>query len=119
MESSRRDFWKFLTGQTISTLGSAFSAFALPLLVFQLTHSPLSLAIATITFSLPHLLFGLFIGAWVDRVDRKRLMIVVDVLLALTMAAIPALAAVHRLSVAWIYAVSVIASSLSLVFEQA
>ena len=58
-----RDFWKFLTGQTISTLGSAFSAFALPLLVFQLTHSPLSLAITTITFALPHLLFGLFIGA--------------------------------------------------------
>ena len=72
-------------------LGSAFSAFALPLLVFQLTHSPISLAIATFTFALPHLLFGLFIGAWVDRVDRKRLMIVVDILLALTvMLIIPA-----------------------------
>jgi MFS family permease len=103
----------------VSVLGSAFSGFAMPLLVFQLTHSAINLAITTATFALPHLLFGLFIGAWVDRIDRKRLMIVVDLLLVLTMAAIPALAAVHRLSVGWIYVVSFIASSLSLVFQQA
>jgi MFS family permease len=119
VNSSRRDFWKFLTGQTISVLGSAFSGFALPLLIFQLTHSPLSLAIATATFALPHLLFGLFIGAWVDRVDRKRLMISVDVLMALALAVIPILALVHHLNVLWIYAVQFTVSSLGLVFEQA
>ena len=119
MNSSRRDFWKFLTGQTISVLGSAFSGFALPLLIFQLTHSPLSLAIATATFALPHLLFGLFIGAWVDRVDRKRLMISVDILMAVALAVIPILALVHHLNVLWIYAVQFTVSSLGLVFEQA
>ena len=100
-------------------LGSAFSGFALPLLIYQLTHSPISLAIATFTFALPHLLFGLFIGAWVDRVDRKRLMIAVDVLLALVMLVIPALALTHRLTVIWVYAVQFAVSSLGLVFEQA
>src|SRR5487761_103768 len=119
MNRMPRDFWKFLTGQTISTLGSALSAFALPLLVFQLTHSPLSLAITTFSFALPHLLFGLFIGAWVDRVDRKRLMIGVDILLALTVAAIPVLAFLHQLNVFWVYGVQFIVSSLVLVFEQA
>ena len=119
MTTARRDFWKFLTGQTISVLGSAFSGFALPLLIFQLTHSPLSLAIATATFALPHLLFGLFIGAWVDRVDRKRLMIAVDVLMALAVAVIPILALLHQLNVLWIYAVQFAVSSLGLVFEQA
>jgi MFS family permease len=117
--TGRRDFWKFLTGQTVSVLGSAFSGFALPLLIFQLTHSPLSLAIATATFALPHLLFGLFIGAWVDRVDRKRLMIAVDVLMALAVAVIPILALLHQLNVLWIYAVQFTVSSLGLVFEQA
>ena len=100
-------------------LGSAFSGFALPLLIFQLTHSPLSLAIATATFALPHLLFGLFIGAWVDRVDRKRLMIAVDVLMAMALAVLPILAFVHHLNVLWIYAVQFTVSSLGLVFEQA
>lgn len=119
MHGSARDFWKFLTGQSISTLGTAFTTYAIPLLVFQLTHSPVNLAITTATWALPHLLFGLFIGAWVDRVDRKRLMIAVDVLLALTLLVIPALALVGRLNVLVIYAVDFTASSLSMVFQQA
>jgi MFS family permease len=117
--SRRRDFWKFWTGQTISVLGSAFSGFALPLLVFQLTHSALNLAITTLTWALPHLLFGLVVGAWVDRVDRKRLMIGVDLLLAATMLTIPALAYFHDLNVYWVYAVDFAASTLGLIFEQA
>ena len=40
---------------------------------------------------LPYLLFGLFIGAWADRVDRKRLMIVVDLGRAAALASIPLL----------------------------
>ena len=43
-------------------LGSAFSFFAMPLLVFQLTHSALNLALTTFTWALPHLLFGLVVG---------------------------------------------------------
>jgi MFS family permease len=91
----------------------------MPLLVFQLTHSALNLAITTLTWALPHLLFGLVVGAWVDRVDRKRLMIAVDVLLAATMLTIPALAYFHALNVFWVYAVDFAASTLSLIFEQA
>ena len=119
MQGSARDFWKFLTGQSISTLGSAFTMYAIPLLIFQLTHSALNLAITTATWAVPHLLFGLFIGAWVDRVDRKRLMIAVDVLLALTLLVIPGLAFVGRLNVIAIYAVDFVASSLTMIFQQA
>src|SRR4051794_36941156 len=72
------DFWRFWAGQTISKLGSAFTSFAVPLLVFQLTGSALNLALASAATALPGLLFGLLVGAWVDRVDRKRLMISAD-----------------------------------------
>jgi MFS family permease len=72
------DFWKFWTGQTISTLGSSFTSFALPLLIFKLTGSSLNLALTVTATVLPYLLFGLVIGAWVDRVNRKRLMVVTD-----------------------------------------
>src|SRR5436305_8536156 len=72
------DFWKFWTGQAISALGDSFSGFALPLLIFKLTNSGLNLALSTAAYMLPYLLFGLVIGAWVDRLDRKRLMIFVD-----------------------------------------
>src|SRR5262245_9139183 len=97
------DFWKFWAGQTISNLGSSITLFALPLLVFKLTGSALDLGISTATSFLPYLLFGLIIGAWVDRVDRKRLMIATDVARALVIASIPLADMLGVLSVLWIY----------------
>src|SRR5438094_3062775 len=83
------DFWKFWAGQTISNLGSSFTGFALPLLIFKLTGSALNLALASAAHFLPYLLFGLLIGAWADRVNRKRLMIAADIGRALVIASIP------------------------------
>ena len=40
-------------------------------------------------FVLPYLLFGLVIGAWVDRMNRKRLMVLTDLARALVIASIP------------------------------
>src|SRR5215813_3488717 len=85
------DFWKFWTGETISSLGSSFTQFALPLLVFKLTGSALNLGIAFAVSFLPYLLFGLVIGAWVDRLDRKRVMILADLGQAVVISAIPVL----------------------------
>src|SRR6476469_5259802 len=113
------DFWKFWAGQTISNLGSSFTEFALPLLIFKLTGSALNLAISSATTFLPYLLFGLLIGAWVDRVDRKRLMIVTDLLRALLLASIPLLAALDMLSVWWIYAAGFLISTLTIGFNSA
>src|SRR3954466_6847375 len=113
------DFWKFWTGQTISNLGSSFTDFALPLLIFKLTGSALNLAIASATTFLPFLLFGLPIGAWVDRVDRKRLMIITDLLRALVLASIPLLAALGMLSLWWIYAAGFLTSTLTIGFNAA
>jgi MFS family permease len=113
------DFWKFWTGQTISNLGSSFTQFALPLLIFKLTGSAINLGLATAATFLPYLLFGLLIGAWVDRVDRKRLMIGTDVLRALVIALIPFLAALHVLTVWWIYGLGFISSTLTIVFNSA
>ena len=52
------DFGRFWLGQTISNLGSSFTLFALPLLVFKLTGSPLNLGLATASEYIPYLLFG-------------------------------------------------------------
>src|SRR5215469_16441316 len=83
------DFWKFWTGETISNLGSSFTQFALPLLVYKLTGSPLNLGITTAVSFLPYLFFGLVIGALVDRLDRKRVMILVDIGQAMVIGSIP------------------------------
>lgn len=113
------DFWKFWAGQTISNLGSSFTLFALPLLIFKLTGSALNLGLATMVNLLPYLLFGLLIGAWVDRVNRKQLMIVTDLSRMLIIASIPLLADLNLLSIWWIYAVAFISSTLSIGFNAA
>ena len=113
------DFWKFLVGQTVSSLGSSFTMFALPLLVFKLTGSALSLAYVTAAEFLPYLLFGLIIGAGVDRVDRRRLMIFVDTVQALVIFSIPLLAMLDLLSLWWVYAVGFVSSTLWVCFNTA
>jgi MFS family permease len=113
------DFGRFWLGQTISNLGSSFTLFALPLLVFKLTGSPINLGVTTAAEFVPYLLFGLVIGAWVDRVDRKRLMIATDLARAAVIATIPLLATVDQLSVGWVYAVAFCSATLTIAFDAA
>ncbi|HEV2360402.1 MAG TPA: MFS transporter, partial [Acidimicrobiales bacterium] len=113
------DFWKFLGGQTISSLGTSFTLFALPLLIYELTGSAVDLAVAAAINMAPYLMFGLVIGAFVDRLDRRRLMIVTDVVRAGIIASIPLLASMHHLSMAWIYAVGFASTTMAIAFDAA
>src|SRR5260370_7724525 len=96
------EVWKLGRGKKMSTLGRSVNGFALPLLVFKLTNSPLNLALTMVFTVLPYLLFGLAIGAWVDRINRKRVMIGTDCARALVIASIPLLAFLGLLSVWWL-----------------
>jgi MFS family permease len=119
--SGRRagDFWIFWTGQTISQIGSALTATALPLLVFKLSGSALDLGLASAATWVPYPLFGLFIGAWVDRVNRKGLMIGLDICRAVVLAVLPLLALFGQLPIWWIYLVTFINSTLTVGFQGA
>ena len=113
------DFRKFWLGETVSAFGSSFTGFALPLLVFKLTGSAIYLAAAAALFTVPHLLFGLVIGAWTDRTERRRLMIVTDLLSAAAVASVPLAAAAGALTVWWILAVIFVSSTLQIFFGAA
>jgi MFS family permease len=112
-----RDFAKFWIGQTISNLGSSFTQWAVPLLVFQLTHSAVNLGAAVAASFLPYLFFGLPLGAWMDRVDRKRAMIRLDAINALVIFSIPLVAQFGHLNVWLIYAVTFIQTTVFIAFS--
>jgi MFS family permease len=112
-----RDFWKFWTAQTVSSLGSSFTQFAFPLLVYKLTGSALKLGIATAATFLPYLLVGLPLGAWMDRVDRKRTMIALEWINAAVILSVPLVAELGHLSVWWIYGVTFIQSTIFIAFS--
>jgi MFS family permease len=111
------DFRKFWAGQTISNLGSSFTQWAVPILVYDLTHSALNLGVATAATFLPYLLVGLPLGAWMDRVDRKRAMIALDSLNAVVILSIPLVATFGDLNVWLIYAVTFIQSTIFIAFS--
>lgn len=113
------DFWRYWLGETVSYFGSSVTSFALPLVVFQQTRSALGLALTTACIYLPYALFGLPIGALVDRVDRKRLMVVVDVMQSALVASIPAAYLSGGVSVWWIYGVTFSTSTLRIASNSA
>ena len=72
----------FITGQTISTIGSLIQMTAQSWVVFELTRSPAALGWVGLLGSLPLLILGPFAGTLADRVNRRLLLIGTQALLA-------------------------------------
>jgi predicted MFS family arabinose efflux permease len=66
--------------------------------VLAITHSPAQAGLVTALEAVPPLLLNLPAGALVDRLDRKRLMLVCDVIRGLNIAAVPLALALGRLT---------------------
>ncbi len=84
-----RDFTAVLVGQGVSAMGSAVTMVAMPLLVLLLTGSGLLMGIVGILETAPDLLIGLPAGAFADRWDRRKCMILADAGRAVLTALIP------------------------------
>jgi len=68
---------------------------------------------------LPLTLFGLFAGAWADRVRRRPLLVTADIIRAVVIGSVPVAYAVHALAMPQLYAVALIAGTLTLLFDVA
>jgi MFS family permease len=75
-----RDFRLLFVGGLVSSLGDWFLFIALPFYVYSLTGSTLATGGTFIAETLPSILFGSLAGVFVDRWDRRRTMIVADLL---------------------------------------
>src|SRR4051812_36369358 len=73
-----RNFVLLWLGQLVSTLGDAALLLAIPLTLYGQTHSTAVLSLWMVCSALPVVLLGIFAGAFVDRWDRRRTMIVSD-----------------------------------------
>jgi MFS family permease len=88
-------------GQSVSNLGDTLNYVALVVLVFRLSHSGLAVSALVVTEIVPTLLLGPVAGVVIDRFDRKRLLIAVDLaraVLVLTLAVTHVLWAVYALA---------------------
>jgi MFS family permease len=88
-----RDFRLLWYGQLVSGVGRQVTVVALPFELWQLTHSSLSIGLLAIVQLVPILIFALGGGAIADAVDRRRLLMVTQLLLAGTSLSLALLAA--------------------------
>ncbi|WP_283137809.1 MFS transporter [Rhizohabitans arisaemae] len=97
------DFSKLWTATAISNIGDGITMAAGPLLIASLTADPAAVAAAVFVQQLPWLLFALISGAYVDRVDRRRLIVVVNLLRGLALAALTVTVATDLVSLPVVY----------------
>src|SRR5512142_84214 len=74
------NFRRLWGGQTISQIGDGLTNLAILIMINQLTGSTAALATMMIVIALPQLVFGMLAGVYVDRWNRKTIMIVSDVI---------------------------------------
>jgi MFS family permease len=113
------EFRRFWIGQTISVFGDQVTLLALPIVaVLGIGADAAQMGVLTAAGLLPHLLFSLPTGVWLDRVRRKRrLMILADIGRALAIATIPAAFLLDALRLEQLFVVTFVVGCLSVVFD--
>jgi len=111
-----RSFILVWIGQLISSMGSALTALAAAILVYRLMGSALSVGLMLVATSGPTVLIGLVAGVFVDRYNRKRIILVSDLLRAVLIFLIPFLI---PLSINWLYVIVALTSAITQFFDSA
>jgi DHA3 family macrolide efflux protein-like MFS transporter len=112
----KRDFSLLWVAQLVSTIGSSLTDLAAGILVFRLTGSALSVGLMLLATALPTLVVGLLAGVFVDRYDRKKIMIAADLIRFGLVAGIPFLIGIN---IVLLYVIVAINSGVKQFFDPA
>ncbi len=113
------DFLLLWSTQSLSQLGSSMTAFALTLWLYEKTGSSLRTATLTICSYAPYVLTSIFAGALTDRMDKKRSMLLCDLLAAVCTAATFVLLRTGTLAAWHLYALNGISGLMNTVQQPA
>lgn len=101
-----RNFQLFVGGQSISLIGTWMTRIATSWLVFRLTGSALLLGTVGFCGQIPTFLLAPFAGVWVDRLNRRQVLIWTQLLSMVQSFLLAGLTLSHRISVPWILGLS-------------
>lgn len=111
-------FWRYWSGSTISSLGSAVTTVALPLTAVTVVHaSTFAVALITAAGQLPWLVLGLPAGVLVARLPLRETQVAMDLIRGLAIASIPVLAWAGALTVAQLAAVAALVGIAAVIFD--
>jgi len=74
-----RNFVLLWLGQSISSLGSSMTSFAITIWAFERTGSALTLSISGMLIMAPKMVLGVFVGPLIDRMNKKAIILISDI----------------------------------------
>jgi len=113
------NFFSIWIGQTISVVGDFLYMIALMWWVLEKTGSTAAMATVAICSSLPAIILGPFAGTYVDRVDKRRLLILMDLGRGVLITVPGVLYFLNQLQVWHIFVIAAFLSSMSTFFNPA
>ncbi|HVB20720.1 MAG TPA: MFS transporter [Ktedonobacteraceae bacterium] len=102
-------FW----GQLISSAGTQMQVVAVAWQVYILTHSAIALGLVGLVQAIPRLIFSLVGGVFADVFDRRKMLLIVEVVMASTSTVLALCTIYHVINMFIIYAVVLVSASIS------
>ena len=118
-QNSLRDFYILWSTQSLSQLGSAITSFALTLWLYEKTGSALNTAALMICGYAPYVIMSIFAGAISDKFDKKKTMLICDVLAAICSVVVFILYKTDSLSIWHLYLINAITGLMNTVQQPA
>ena len=117
--NSQRNLVLLWAGQLVSQAGSSITHMAVIWLMLELTGSSTMTGLVAFAGAAPALIFGLYAGVLVDRVNRKLLLLVGDGSRALLLLIIPYLMVTNQLTPLWLAVLVFLIATFGTVFNPA
>jgi len=108
-----RNFKLFFFGQSISVIGNWMTRLATTWLVYHLTHSALLLGIVSFAGQIVSFALGPFAGVWVERLDRRKLLVWTQAAAAVQSLALAALTLAHAITMREIVALTALQGAIN------
>lgn len=117
---AQRDFRLLWVGESVSGLGNSVTAVALPLIAVEVLDAD-STAVGLLAAAvwLPWLLVGLPVGAWVDRIRKRPLMMACDLVAGAALLSIPSAVWLDALTLQHMVVVALICGAAAVCFDTA
>jgi MFS family permease len=108
-----RNFKLFVAGQSISLIGTWMTRLATSWLVYTLTHSALLLGIVGFAGQILTFALAPFAGVWIERLNRRKLLVWTQAIAAVQSLALAALTLTHRITIREIIALSALQGAIN------
>ncbi|NIX75345.1 MFS transporter [Microvirga terricola] len=114
------DFMKLWAAQSLSAVGTRFTREGLPMIAaLLLDASATDLGLLVALTALPGVILGPFIGSWIDRTRRRRVLIIADLVRAAVLFSLPVAAWFSAITIAQLMAVAITVALFSMIFSTA